>query len=181
MLQTYTDLVVRVKEAKASTNLLPTEVILILRPLQKAIKETSQLIQNSPWSFLAGPQGPSNGLATGSSYIARSPASQIPLPMTPQSAALGPAVQATVPSTPGSAYPMFRGDVFQRADYLAMNGSVASSRTGTMTSSIGSTSSTLNTNDGTMTPVSLISPGNSFSSMGSRYNGNEKMAVSNGF
>jgi hypothetical protein len=180
MPQTYTDLVVRVKEAKALTNLLPTEVILILRPLQKAIKETSQLIQNSPWSFLAGPQS-SNGIANGSSYSSRSPASQIPLPMTPQSAALGPAVQATVPSTPQSAYPMFRGDVFQRADYLAMSGSVASSRTGTMTSTMGSTSSTLSTNDGTMTPVSLVSPGNSFSSLGSGHNGNEKMVASNGF
>jgi hypothetical protein len=157
---------------------LPTEVILILRPLHITIKETSQLIQNSPWSYLAGPQS-SSGIANGSSYSTRSPASQIPLPMTPQSAALGPAVQATVPSTPQSAYPMFRGDVYQRAEYT--NGSVASSRTGTMTSSIGSTSSTLSTNDGIMTPVSLMSPGNSFGSMGSRYNANEKMAVSNGF
>jgi hypothetical protein len=167
--------VIGVKEAKAVTSVLPTEVISILRPLHITVKETSQLIQNSPWSYLAGPQS-SNVIANGSSYSTRSPASQIPLPMTPQSAALGPAVQATVPSTPQSAYPMFRGEVYQRAEY-----SNASSRTGTMTSSIGSTSSTLSTADGAMTPVSLMSPGNSFGSIGSRYNANEKMAVSNGF
>ncbi|KAG9773464.1 hypothetical protein KCU88_g5764, partial [Aureobasidium melanogenum] len=43
-----------------------------------------------------------------------------PLPATPLSAALGPAAQATVPSTPASAYgdQFFKGDVFQRADSL---------------------------------------------------------------
>src|SRR5204863_502222 len=44
----------------------------------------------------------------------------VPLPATPLSAALGPAAQATVPSTPASAYSdrFFAGDVFQRADSL---------------------------------------------------------------
>jgi hypothetical protein len=42
------------------------------------------------------------------------------LPATPLSAALGPAVQATIPSTPASTYSdrFFAGDVFQRADTL---------------------------------------------------------------
>lgn len=42
------------------------------------------------------------------------------MPATPLSAALGPAVQATVPSTPASLYgdSFFKGDVFQRADSL---------------------------------------------------------------
>ncbi|KAG9239570.1 RAM signaling pathway protein-domain-containing protein [Amylocarpus encephaloides] len=174
---TYTDLVIRVKEAKASTNLLPMEIIHILRPLQKAVKETSQLIQNSPWSFLAGPPS-TNGLANGA-YNSRSPASQVPLPMTPQSAALGPAVQATVPSTPQSAYSMPRGDFYQRADaFLAMNGSsAASSRTATMTSTMNNNpNSALNTNDGMMTPAFIMSPMNSFGAMGSRYTQNEKLA-----
>ncbi|KAF4632314.1 hypothetical protein G7Y89_g5812 [Cudoniella acicularis] len=166
----YTDLVVRVKEAKSITALLPTEVIVLLRPLQKIIKDTSQHIQNSPWGSLAGPQS-SNGMSNyGSSYSTHSPALQVPLPMTPQSAALGPAVQATVPSTPQSASynAMFSGGVFERAEaYLAMNnGSIASSRTGTMSSTLGS-------NDGMMTPASMLSPMNSF---GSRFNGNGKMA-----
>ncbi|KAK5944676.1 RAM signaling network component [Knufia obscura] len=42
------------------------------------------------------------------------------MPATPLSAALGPAAQATVPSTPASLYgdSFFKGDVFQRADSL---------------------------------------------------------------
>lgn len=42
------------------------------------------------------------------------------MPATPLSAALGTAVQATVPSTPASLYgdSFFKGDVFQRADSL---------------------------------------------------------------
>ena len=46
------------------------------------------------------------------------------LPPTPLSAALGPAAQATVPTTPASAYSnsFFDGDVFQRADSLLMTG-----------------------------------------------------------
>jgi hypothetical protein len=165
--------VVKVKEAKSVSALLPVEVIVLLRPLQKAIKDTSQLIQSSPWSFLAGPQT-SNGMSNGS-YITQSPASQVPLPMTPQSAALGPAVQATVPSTPQSALydQMFNGNVFDRAGtYLAnmSSSSVASSRTGTMSSTLGS-------NDGMMTPASMLSPMNSMSSISSsRFNGNGKMA-----
>jgi hypothetical protein len=144
------------------TALLPTDVIILLRPLQKVIKETGQLIQNSPWSFMAAPPQSSNGV--NGSYTVQSPAVQMPLPMTPQSAALGPAVQATVPSTPQSATfnGMFSGNVFERADaLLSMNGSsVVSSRAGTMTSTLGS-------NDGSMTPASMLSPMNSF---GSRYN-----------
>jgi hypothetical protein len=159
----------KVKEAKSITVLLSTDVIILLRPLQKAIKETSQLIQTSPWSFLAAPQA-SNGTSNSSSYTTQSPASQIPLPMTPQSAALGPAVQATVPSTPQSASynAMFSGNVFERADALLSmtnGGSLASSRTGTMASALGS-------NDGMMTPASIISPLN----VGSRFNGNGKVA-----
>ncbi|RDW60823.1 hypothetical protein BP6252_12206 [Coleophoma cylindrospora] len=151
----YTDLVIKVKEAKNVTNLLPTDVIVLLRPLQKAVKETGQLIQASPWSFLAS-AGPANGMGT-------SPASQVPLPVTPQSAALGPAVQATVPSTPQSASfnAMFSGGVFERADtLLSINSSSLSSRTGTMSSSLGS-------HDGSMTPASMLSP---MHSMNSRYN-----------
>ncbi len=150
----------KVKEAKSITVLLPTDVIILLRPLQRAIKETSQLIQTSPWSFLAAPQA-----SNGSSYTTQSPASQTPLPMTPQSAALGPAVQATVPSTPQSASynAMFSGNVFERGDALlsmSNGGSLASSRAGTMTSALGA-------NDGMMTPASIISSLN----VSSKFNG----------
>jgi hypothetical protein len=147
------------------TVLLPAEVIVLLRPLQKEIKKCGQLIQSSPWSYLATSQT-ANPMPNGSSYTTKSPASQVPLPMTPQSAALGPAVQATVPSTPQSASynAMFSGNVFERADaLLSMSGSsAASSRAGTMTS-----------NDGTMMPTSMLSPLNS---MNSRFNGNGRVA-----
>ena len=159
----------QVKEAKSVTPLLPSDVIVLLRPLQKAIKDTSQLIQTSPWSFLTTPQT-SNGMTNGS-YTVQSPASQMSLPMTPQSAALGPAVQATVPSTPQSASynAMFSGNVFERADaLLSMNGSsVASSRAGTMTSTVGS-------HDGNMTPTSMLSP-MQMHNFGSRFNSNGKI------
>jgi len=154
--------VIKVKAAKSDSNLLPTDVIILLRPLHKAIREMSSLIQTSPWSYLAARQTP-NG-TTNPSYGGQSQASQVPLPMTPQTAALGPAVQATVPSTPQSASfnAMFNGNVFERADtLLSMNTSSAvSPRAGTMTSSIGG-------NDGSMTPSSLLSPVNS---MNTRYN-----------
>jgi hypothetical protein len=145
------------------TTLLPMDVIGLLRPLQKVVKETSQLIQTSPWSFLTAPQS-----SHGSAYTTQSPASQVPLPMTPQSAALGPAAQATVPSTPQSASytSMFGGSMFERADgSLSMNNSSISSRNGTMTSMLSS-------NDGSMTPASMLSPMNGF---GMRFNGNGKV------
>ena len=152
------------------TNLLPNEAIALLRPLQKTFRETGQLIQSSPWAFLAG-SSQGNGILNSTSYAAvgaQSPASQAPLPMTPASAALGPAVQATVPSTPQSASynAMFSGNVFERADaLLSMTSSTNSYRTGTMSSAFGST-------DGSMGPPSVLSPMNSINS---RYNGNGKV------
>src|SRR5450432_3436029 len=142
------------------TSLLPNEAIMILRPLQKTIRETGQLIEASPWSFLAG-SSHANGTSNGTSYASlQSPASQVPLPMTPASAALGPAVQATVPSTPQSApyNPMWSRDVFERADaLLSMKSSINTFRTGTMSSTFGST-------DGPTGPTSIISPMSSMSS-----------------
>lgn len=149
-MSSYYNLVVKVKEVKSVTSLISTDVIALLRPLQKVIRETSQLIQASPWSFLTGPSsnsGPGPGQhhtnhpSNASSYALQSP--QIAMPMTPASAALGPAVQATVPSAPQSAgynTAMFQGNVFERADaLLSMGGSSAfSSRAGTMTSWAGS-------------------------------------------
>jgi hypothetical protein len=152
------------------TNLLPNEAIALLRPLQKTFRETGQLIQSSPWSFLAG-SSQGNGILNGTSYATmgvQSPASQVPLPMTPASAALGPAVQATVPSTPQSATynAMFSGNVFERADaLLSMTSSTNTYRSGTMSSAFGSA-------EGSMGPPSVLSP---MSSINSRYNGNGKV------
>ncbi|KAK8107200.1 uncharacterized protein PG998_009213 [Apiospora kogelbergensis] len=81
-----------------------------LRPVQLSIKESTQLI-----------------LVCFSDAAASHP----------QSAALGPAVQATVPSTPQSASfdRAFSGNVFERADALISMGGLQLSRTGTMNSS----------------------------------------------
>ena len=183
------------KEAKAVTYLLPTEVIQLLRPLQKAIKICSQQIKESPWASLATSQ--SSQTPNGSAYTTRSPVTQ-GLPMTPQSAALGPAVQATVPNSSASnensynamfskyltldfthllkhlaceclicfnCWPACSGrNFFERADsYLSNGGSLASSRAGTMTSNY--------TNDGTLTPASIVSPMNTGSRMNVNMNG----------
>ncbi|KAF7858451.1 hypothetical protein EAF04_009052 [Stromatinia cepivora] len=157
MVDSYLDLVVKVKEVKGVISFVPTEVIVLLRPLQRAIKETGQMITASPWGFLANRQA--NGGSNGS-YTTQSPASQVPLPMTPQSAALGPAVQATVPSTPQSAAfgAMFNGNVYERADTYLSNGS----RAGTMTSQLG-------VNDG---PTIMLSPSHY---MNNRFNSNGKV------
>lgn len=151
----YYNLVAKVKEIKPMTDLLTNETVALLRPLQKAVREAGQLIQASPWAQ-------SSSSVNGSSYGVQSPNSQLSLPMTPASAALGPAVQATVPSTPYSA--MFSGNVFERADHLLSMSGVGS-RTGTMTSAMG---------DGLMMPASAMSPMSSIIN-GSRYNGNGKV------
>jgi hypothetical protein len=85
--------------------------------------------------------------------------------MTPASAALGPAVQATVPSTPqvASYSTMFSGNVFERADALLSMTNSSYSRTGTMLSS------GMGSSDGTITPSSMLSPISSLG--GSRYGG----------
>lgn len=135
-MQSFVDLVTDMRDVR-SMQLLPSEIIITLRPVQKASREAGRLIEASPWSFLAdmnanqpaiyGPplqtqqaqhqQSASTSLLQPNSGL--SPQS-VPLPATPLSAALGPAAQATVPSTPVSTYSdrVFVGDVFQRADTL---------------------------------------------------------------
>ncbi|PYH95187.1 cell morphogenesis protein Sog2 [Aspergillus ellipticus CBS 707.79] len=138
-MQSFVDLVTDMREVR-SMQLLPGDIIVILRPVQRASREAGRLIDASPWSYLAD-MAPSNAssniygppLQTQHSqhqtsvsnpntfHISSSLSPQsIHLPATPLSAALGPAAQATVPSTPASAYSdkFFEGDVFQRADSL---------------------------------------------------------------
>jgi RAM signalling pathway protein len=162
--QSFIDLVAEMKEAK-SLRLLSQDIVVILRPVQKASREAVRLIDSSPWAYLteAGSQpfapplitnGMMNGYFGNSAQVANAPytngfhqphhypmhqsnaspqvppptsvqvamqgvsPSSVALPATPLSAALGPAAQATIPSTPASAYgdSFFRGDVFARAD-----------------------------------------------------------------
>jgi len=156
-----------VKEVKTITSLFPNDAVALLRPLQRTIKETSQLIQTSPWSDLTV-SSPINGTSNGASYASMGIQSPgvVSLPMTPASAALGPAVQATVPSTPQSASynAMFSSNVFERADaFLAMSNSSNIYRSATMSSAIGAA-------DGSAGPSLILSPMSSMSSMNSRYN-----------
>lgn len=144
-MQSFVVFVNEMREAK-SLQLLSPDVVAMLRPVQKASREAGRLIDASPWSYLADMNGtnpqPNGGfpsllnphhaqhqtsssastVMTGSSSAINSGSSPqfVSLPATPLSAALGPAAQATVPSTPASAYSdrFFAGDVFQRADSL---------------------------------------------------------------
>lgn len=136
-MQSFVELVTDMREVR-NRQLLPPDIIVLLRPVQKACREAGRLIEASPWSYLAdmstapapnlyGPPlqtgGPPNASSTSASFLgqgALSPPPSVPLPATPLSAALGPAAQATVPSTPSSSYSdrFFAGDVFQRADTL---------------------------------------------------------------
>ena len=143
-MQSFVDLVTDMRDVR-SLQQFPSDIIIILRPVQKASREAGRLIEASPWSYLAdmasghppaiyGPplqtQNPqhhpsasapflSNGTPLNSMSSGSSPHS-VPLPATPLSAALGPAAQATIPSTPASVYSdkLFAGDVFQRAHSL---------------------------------------------------------------
>ena len=152
------------------TSLVPNEAIALLRQLQKTIKETGQLIHSSPWAD-HGSSGQPNGISNGSyaSLGVQSPVSQIP--MTPASAALGPAVQATVPSTPQSASynALFSNNWVERADALLSMTSANSYRSATMSSTVGS-------HDMSMGSSSIISPMSSMTSMNLRYNGTGKVA-----
>ncbi|KAJ6123853.1 Leucine rich repeat 4 [Penicillium samsonianum] len=144
-MQSFVDLVNEMRELR-SMQLLPPDVIILLRPVQKASREAGRLIEVSPWAYLADPDrhpppsalyGPplqtphlqhhqtsvsTSALTNNPSFQFNmmSPPQSVTVPATPLSAALGPAAQATVPSTPASAYSdkFFEGDVFQRADSL---------------------------------------------------------------
>ncbi|KAK2850754.1 hypothetical protein FQN49_005354, partial [Arthroderma sp. PD_2] len=140
-IQTFVELVLDIREAKTFC-LLPSEIVATLRIVQKTIREAGRLIDTSPWSYLAElhtsnpshsisqPQANGNlhysnsstSIASQSSLASGSSPQSATVPATPLSAALGPAAQATVPSTttPASAASdrMFAGDVFQRADLL---------------------------------------------------------------
>ncbi|KAI2775833.1 RAM signaling pathway protein-domain-containing protein [Daldinia loculata] len=124
----------------------PLDIRTRLRPIQISIKETNHLIMTSPWAYLLRHTSNISDAPTHyspSHYSTNSGVGQIQMPMTPQSAALGPAVQATVPSTPQSASlsNVFNGNVFERADALLSSmGALAMSRSATMNS----TSTSLN-------------------------------------
>ncbi|KXJ97195.1 RAM signaling pathway protein [Microdochium bolleyi] len=110
-----------------------------LRPIQVGVKETNQLIMASPWANLfrqAGSYADHPNMYSPVSNTSAMAMTPVQMPMTPQSAALGPAVQATVPATPQSASfaHAFSGNVFERANAFISMGGLTMSRSGTMTS-----------------------------------------------
>jgi hypothetical protein len=133
-LDSWANLILLFKDAMPNVP-LPTDIRTRLRPIQQAVKETTNLMVSSPWAdyvrhgpaHLMSPNGQGgvvspfspNGSSNGGGGGGGGGAFGM-LPMTPQSAALGPAVQATVPSTPQSANfsAAFNGNVFERADAL---------------------------------------------------------------
>ncbi|OQD85505.1 hypothetical protein PENANT_c010G04110 [Penicillium antarcticum] len=131
-MQAFVDLVTDLREVK-NMQLLPQDIVIILRPVQKASREAGRLIEVSPWAYLADmatkdtPGGALYGpplqtphsqphsqhqTSVSTSAITSHPSYHLnntiqqsaTVPATPLSAALGPAAQATVPSTPASAY-----------------------------------------------------------------------------
>ena len=106
-----------IKHAK-ELDIIPNDIIQVLRPVQTSVKEAGKLINNSPWSYLAADNPPVHD-AYHQSSNSSSPY-VMSMPATPLSAALGPAAQATVPTTPASSYGdrFFSGDLFQRAESL---------------------------------------------------------------
>ncbi|KAI1175160.1 RAM signaling pathway protein [Nemania sp. FL0916] len=156
-----------------------------LRPIQISIKETSGLIMASPWANLLRQaehaSGTSSHLPHGH-YSSSSNSTQVQLPMTPQSAALGPAVQATVPATPqsGSFANVFSGNVFERADALISMGGLNLSRTNTMNStstiSLNSISSITSAGDERLGSSMLSPNGTTTNGAPYRLNGGSKPA-----
>lgn len=113
-----------IREARV-LDLVPLSIIQTLRPVQKTSRDAFLIINSSPWAGLLSDNPPPMPSFPGHRRGSGSGASHSPystsVPATPLSAALGPAAQATVPSTPASASSLdrsFQGDVFQRADSL---------------------------------------------------------------
>ncbi|GAB0133624.1 hypothetical protein EsDP_00002028 [Epichloe bromicola] len=152
---------VRCIQSSINSTHLPYDTKVRLRPVQQSMKETSIAMVQSPWRHFLPSPGPNGSLSSPYSLQSASPTQ---VPITPQSAALGPALQATVSTTPHSASfaAAFHGNVFDRADALMANPGISMSRNGTLTrghsgfnslSSISSMSS-----DGNSTTSTSFSP-----------------------
>ena len=155
-IEAWTDLISKIKDSVQYVN-PPGDTRSRLRPIQQSMKDTNALILQSPWGFyLRAPNAQS--LQHQQGHVA-------PLPMTPQSAALGPAVQATVPSTPQSGSFTTVSSVFERADtMISMGGLSVGLRSGTMMSTASASSGTSLGSMSSMNsmmnePSSTLSPG----------------------
>ncbi|PHH71911.1 hypothetical protein CDD80_4902 [Ophiocordyceps camponoti-rufipedis] len=171
----WTNMAHKIKAA-INTIPLPPDTRLRLRPIQQSMKETSNTIVQSPWHHLFRPSGIPGGAYA--SQVTSPTRAQVPI--TPLSAALGPAMQATVPTTPHFAA-AFHGNVFDRADNLIANPGISMGRNGTMTrghsgfNSLSSISS-MSSDGNTSASSSTFSPNNSLGLLPPRMNGG-KVAI----
>ncbi|KAF4984650.1 hypothetical protein FZEAL_226 [Fusarium zealandicum] len=126
--RSWADMLGQIKDDPNSVP-LPPDTRARLRPIQQSIKETSHIIFQSPWHYLFRSSGSANNGPRSYPSHGMSPTS---VPITPQSAALGPAMQATVPTTPqgGAFAAAFHGNVFDRADALMANPGISMARNG---------------------------------------------------
>lgn len=122
----WTELAYKIKSAMNKLP-LPLDTRARLKPIQQSMKDTSAAIVQSPWQHMLQLSAPGG---QGSYGTASRPMSPTQTPITPQSAALGPAMQATVPRTPrnDSFAAAFHGNVFDRADALMANPGISMSR-----------------------------------------------------
>lgn len=133
LVDAWTSMALGVK-ATIATIALPPDTKTRLRPVQQSMQVTKSTIMQSRWRHLFRAGGGLDGLP-GSAYASQNASpTHTQVPITPQSAALGPAMQATVPTTPHSASfaAAFHGNVFDRADALIANPGISMSRGGTM-------------------------------------------------
>ena len=119
-----------------SLGVIAEDIMEIVKPMLKAVKRGTTLVHESPWNYLSEAKTPERAQETRAPngvhphdysqqqhyrYRSRTGSGNSPylasVPATPLSAALGPAVQATVP-TSASLDRSFQGDVFQRAGEL---------------------------------------------------------------
>ncbi|KAL8785355.1 MAG: hypothetical protein Q9213_003420 [Squamulea squamosa] len=109
------------------------DIITMVRPFQRSSRDATLAMQESPWdsaymgigTTTTSPAASVNGTVFGHSRQRRSSGSNsttitAAIPSTPLSAALGPAAQATVPSTPatGSMERSLQGSFFERVDMV---------------------------------------------------------------
>ncbi|KAH6688548.1 RAM signaling pathway protein-domain-containing protein [Plectosphaerella plurivora] len=169
-LHAWADFADEIRHANAKVP-LPPDTKARLRPIHLATKEAMDTILQSPWnSVLPQSQQGSSMFSPNGSVSSYAPMhmqmQHLQMPMTPQSAALGPAVQATVPSTPQSASfaAAFSGNVFERADALINMGGMAMSSRNHSMASHGSSFSSIGSlpPDGFMTPASSVMSGSGF-------------------
>jgi len=129
-----------IKRATATNReqMTPLDTSRILKPVHTCVKGSIQLLRDSPWAYVLAnnASAPPQAQWSSNGHLNTSVASRLNghhrtrgdsgsssspyMPTTPLSAALGPAAQATIPSSASGSNSFdrsFQGDVFQRAEF----------------------------------------------------------------